>query len=52
MIILIAFVVLLVALDVLVLLGRAHDSHLEKSPHGSLQWWGTESPRGASLQAH
>ncbi|MCW4355609.1 hypothetical protein ONR57_20090 [Hoyosella sp. YIM 151337] len=52
MIILIAFVVLLVALDVLVLLGRAHDSHLEKSPHGSLQWWDTESPRGTAAHIH
>lgn len=42
--VLIAFVLLLVVLNVLALLGRTYDSHRETSPHGSLQWWADEAP--------
>ncbi|WP_192808170.1 hypothetical protein [Hoyosella subflava] len=45
MISLIVFLLLLVVLDVLALLGRTRDSHLETSPHGSLQYW-SESTAG------
>ncbi|MBN4925523.1 hypothetical protein IEU95_01670 [Hoyosella rhizosphaerae] len=39
-----AFVAALILLNVLAMLGRVPDTHLDASPHGSLNWWADAKP--------